>query len=179
MLLFTYNTLFFLRKNRQLMRRLNVSRSPEEETETWITIGSLYLCGSFLIFTSGVVVIRNLEQNHIRDIVHANPDDVNYHVVYVEFYRNLISLLLAVYKALAFVLYVIQNNRLRAAIGEFVQILLSLDSPGDINEAEIEQPVPNVGEPNAVRYAVQIEEAVLPVQIGNNNKRINRHVASL
>ena len=120
------------------MRQLNLSRTPEEETEFWISVGSIYLCGSFLFFSLGIAIFQLLKQTQAKALREVESISVPYHLAYFKLYRNLTIFCAVFYMSFAFLLYVIQNVHLRTIIRRCFEILLSINVPvsQEANSAE-------------------------------------------
>ena len=150
------------------MRQLNLSRTPEEETEFWISVGSIYLCGSFLFFSLGGAIFQYLKQMQEKALREVESISMPYHLAYFKLYRNLAIFCAVFYMCFAFLLYVIQNVHLRTIIRRCFEILLSVHVPAsqEANSAENRE---NGGQQERnriagrVNYGVQNGDVWIPV----------------
>ena len=75
------------RKDGRDLRELSLSRSSAEDVEYWITIGSVYLSGLFLISTCVVSLLKHLKQSYRLAMI-QKPS----HFSYYDAYQGTVSL---------------------------------------------------------------------------------------
>ena len=125
------------RRNRSAMRDLQGAdnRTAEERSEYWISIGSVYLCISYLIFTCFTAGFHFLREKNAQSL-RSNPNDYAFYLPYIQLYRNLSILCGVFYMSFAFVVYIIQNKNLRKIIVEVLYILFTNDYPPNSREKQ-------------------------------------------
>ena len=122
------------RRTRRRNEEKNNTHSSDD-TEYWISIGSIYLCISYLVFTSASAVFQFLRQR-TAEALRANREKLEFYLPYMNLYRNFSVLCVVFYMSFAFVVYIIQNKNLRKIIVEILYIIFTGDYPPNSVENE-------------------------------------------